>query len=239
MKEIKERPIIFSGPMVRAIFNGSKTQTRRVLKFPKFACRSGDTNWIKSVYRDGIEGWVAWSTDEKGMEEYTKETYPNGGGFLCPYGKAGDILWVRETYQELDNSIVYKADGSVEGKWRPSIYMPRDASRITLEVTNVRVQRLQDISEEDAQAEGVKRNWLGDFEKCPEEHKNEWENYLGSDEDMPCYSTKESFMTLWQSINGKRPGRSWDDNPYVWAISFRRIDLVAERMNEIYEVNDD
>jgi hypothetical protein len=99
---------------------------------------------------------------------------------------------------------------------------------------------LQDISEEDAQAEGVERNWLGDFEKCPEEYRNEWANYLGSDEDMPCFSAKESFMTLWQSINGKRPGRSWNDNPYVWAISFRRIDEVTEKVSEnIYGVNND
>lgn len=192
--ETKERPILFSGEMVRAILEGRKTQTRRI---------------VKPALRNDTE--MRFFQDEQ-------PTY------LCPYGKAGDLLWVRETWAEicynecgcdggecLDHGFVYKADTpndkypgewpneflpeEVPCRWRPSIHMPRSASRILLEITDVRVERLQDISEEDAKAEGV-----------------EWMHSL--------LEPTESFSELWQSINGSE---SWANNPFVWAITFKRI----------------
>jgi hypothetical protein len=147
---MKERPILFSGPMVRAILDGSKTQTRRIFK---------GTTEHKGPYNPAY------------MEAHQQA---NGWGSICPYGTPGDRLWVRETWQHnIGNGppIIYRADHgaaqsvyeadlatgawkvAVSG-WRPSIFMPRAASRILLEITDVRVQRLQEISEEDARAEG-------------------------------------------------------------------------------------
>jgi hypothetical protein len=152
----KERPILFSAPMVRAILDGTKTQTRRIMK--------------------------------------TAE---------CKYGKSGDRLWVRETWQEVSwpptgPRFVYKADGDASpDRWRPSIHMPRWASRITLEVESVRVERLQECSEADAKAEGC--------------------SPLGDDTSQ---AYRLGYMHLWGQING--PG-SWEANPWVWVITFKRI----------------
>lgn len=191
-----ERPILFSGPMVRAILSGKKTQTRRV----------------------------------------------DRGALACPCGVPGDRLWVRENwasgYAMGCSGTLFAADGSfVQGKrghekgphynaddlppgmlWRPSIHMPRWASRITLEITLVRVERLQSISDDDACAEGTPCEFCG-------------RTYDGlSEEDCACFHSKaarSSFSVLWDSINGKRPGCSWADNPWVWVISFERIESEA------------
>lgn len=175
---MKERPILFSAPMVRALLDGRKTQTRRVVKPQPTATR-----------------------------EEAIRTYGKGGTFIleagffgvrCPYGQLGDRLWVRETWGACAGSPVYRADDNATcpdgGRWKPSIHMPRWASRITLEVTGVRVERLQDISEEDAIAEGV-----------PEQRGDPW-----------------AFQCLWDSINGARERCSWAANPWVWAITFSR-----------------
>lgn len=196
---MKERPIIFSGEMVRAILEGRKTQTRRVIK-PQ---PSGDVGaW---PYDDHRENWL-----------------------VCPYGSQECRLWVRETWrpfvlgsrfnQEVD--IEYRADGQKilhhpisseklekwEGgfsdcSWKPSIHMPRWASRITLEITDVRVERVQDITDADAVAEGID----------PEEDK-----YDGHQ--VP----KVNFSFLWDSINEKR-GFGWDANPWVWVVEFKKV----------------
>lgn len=207
---MRERPILFSGPMVRAILSGQKTQTRRVAK--EFSGR---------VDLDAI-----------------LRRFPNQNG--CPFGQAGDRLWVRESFDFIPAGgpddpqaceIVYWADGATEPrsaaldynpmiyrypKVRPSIHMPRWASRIELEIVDVRVQQLQDISDADAQAEGVEGHYI--------ENGWYWRNYLLSDEDAAIRpmltSAKDSFRSLWGSING--PG-SWDINPYVQVIEFRRI----------------
>lgn len=215
----KERPILFSGAMVWAILEGHKTMTRRVAKLPV----TPDT---ASINPDGKDGWVLWAPQPV-TDEMSKRMYPNGGGFKCPYGQPGDRLWVRETWalvprtayagsdgvqqtlrpDDNHDAAIYRAgwDRVAPGHWRPSIFMPRWASRITLEVTGVRVERLQDISEADARSEGVARGrWTNLGTSASSE-------YVGS------------FAELWDTINGKR-GYSWESNPWVWVVEFKRVD---------------
>ena len=194
---MKEKPILFSGKMVRAILDDRKTMTRRVVK-PQ---PEQDTD---CPYHIGT-----------GIERKAR---------ICPYGKPGDRLWVRETFAEgLSNKegIAYRAtskwydfeDGTPENfkeiKWKPSIFMPRWASRITLEITNVRVERLQDISEEDAKREGVESNF------------DEGVVYYGP-LNKGHADARIAFSWLWDSINAKR-GYSWESNPWVWVVEFKRI----------------
>ena len=191
-----ERPILFSGPMVRAILEGRKTQTRRVVK-PQPELQLKSARWMRCA--DEQHALFTQHDGELcGQMASTRK---------CPYGKPGDRLWVRETWAHRrwmlgdaspSPTTVYRADGEdLKGcdRWRPSIHMPRWASRITLEVVGVRVERLQDISEEDAKAEGI-----------------EW--VIGYRSRIPLFSA------LWERING--PG-SWDANPWVWVVEFRRV----------------
>jgi len=200
---MKERPIIFSAPMVRALLDGRKTQTRRVVKpQPTHLNPAGVPRIAQSVGNSKV--------------------------IACPYGRPGDRLWVRETwcgevdchtsqliYNEDGNTYkcLYRADGhhvvlddgdgftktnkdgSEASPWKPSIHMPRWASRITLEIVSVRVDRLQDISEADAQAEGVY-----------------------TDPACPAY---DAYAALWDQING---AGSWDLNPLVWVIEFKKVE---------------
>lgn len=224
---MSERPILFSGPMVRAVLDDSKTQTRRIVK-PQPIGRpwfwEGDSVDPEPQWFDGYERGRA--PCGAGIEDINKP-------IRCPYGQPGDRLWVRETWDWRDWSwnkdcrvrIAYAADGEQADKtspvgwrptiynyerWRPSIHMPRWASRITLEVLGVRVERLQDISEEDARAEGV-------------------ESWAKSDAGLATLSAvgfavpsapRFLFQLLWISINGQD---SWDANPWVWVVEFRRL----------------
>lgn len=204
MTQSKERPILFSGPMVRAILEGRKSQTRRIV-------REQDIPFVTNVTHQYLSG--EW--DQRPL----------------PYGQIGDRLWVRETWRETENMWGYKADNLVRPKalkntdalisffsqhcttpvdalkWRPSIHMPRLASRLLLEVTNVRVERLQEISVNDALEEGITRNRYG----C---HRH---NEIGG-----CVTMIEGFMELWDSINAQR-GYGWDTNPWVWVVKFKRV----------------
>jgi len=174
-----ERPVLFSGPMVRAILEGRKSQTRRVVK-PQ------PPHGIKSVY--------APITRDPGNWQGVASDDLIGWYGRCPYGIPGDRLWVRETFQRARGGFQYRADGITTPRaWKPSIFMPRTASRITLEVTGVRVERLQDISEKDARAEGV--------------------------DAAPCFCIP--YRRLWDSLNAKR-GFGWEKNPWVWCISFSK-----------------
>ena len=181
-ERMKERSIIFSGPMVRAILEGRKTQTRRVVKPqpPEDAILTVD-DFGRCLLGSAHSFW-----------NYVK----------CPYGAPKNRLWVRETFAlESPTCAVYQADQTdktVVERWRPSIHMPRCASRITLEIVSVRVERLQDISEEDALDEGVFLN-----------STTHWAT-----------EAREAYHRLWESING--PG-SWDKNPWVWVIEFKSI----------------
>lgn len=218
----RERPIIFSGEMVRAILEGRKTQTRRVIK-PQpeeswtdvYGPRDGELTIVP--YQDGSprstwqtcwddEGkcWMLW-TDGSGRRMYVPH---------CPYGAPGERLWVRETWADHDKSEVetnatrYRADllpgGKVDDrfKWRPSIHMPRLASRILLEITNVRVELVQAISHADALAEGMRED-------------AEPNNYGAGGR------ARDAFAKLWDYLNAKR-GFGWDSNSWVRVIEFKK-----------------
>jgi hypothetical protein len=189
----KERPIIFSAPMVQAILDGRKTQTRRIVKPQPDECW-----WPIQNRTAGCSDAVFQSEAGLGRREVHR--------IRCPYGSPGDRLWVRETWRpsQVEGKAWYAAtcgDG-LHGRWRPSIHMPRWASRLTLEITGVRVERVQEISEADAYAEGI-APWTS-----PEQ----------------TFSPVVRYHELWDSING--PG-SWASNPWVWVLSFKRIDPAA------------
>lgn len=198
---MKERPILFSSPMVCAILDDRKTQTRRIIKN------------IGIV--PGIGEVLNGSDDAKEWPDF------------CPYGKQGDRLWVRETFNINDDGhYIYAADLNDAGvtkwaaKWKPSIHMPRLASRITLEITGIRIDRLQDISEEDAIAEGISRV---PFRPC-----DGWpicDGYMvGKDDGVSGlkHKAKVAYQELWESINGKG---SWDLNPFVWVVEFKVLEI--------------
>lgn len=180
---MKERPILFSGQMVRAILDGRKTQTRRLVK--------PQPNDIADQYASValVECLRFWQ---------------DGKDHHCPYGQPGDRLWVKETFYKGDG-YSYRADEEMPKsarklgcKWKPSIFMPRSASRITLEVVSVRVERLQDISATDALAEGCSDSGMMD---------------RGVD-------IVSDYARLWESINGDG---SWAKNPWIWVIEFKRL----------------
>lgn len=190
-----ERPILFSAPMCNAILAGTKTQTRRVI---------ADKWWVCLDPEDADDRAQALT--------------------MCPYGVAGDRLWVRETWGLLDTEpadgpqrahVFFRATNGDRRdlryqRWRPSIHMPRWASRITLEVIGVRVERLQDISGKDACAEGIER------------HDDDGVTYYGP-LNRGHADPRVGFSWLWDAINGKRPGCSWETNPWVWCVAFRRV----------------
>lgn len=233
MSERKERPILFNGAMVRAILEGRKTQTRRVVK-PK---RGGDCN--ESMWLQALRNVVEWR--EQDGRWYGLMGYRTLAFAVCPYGKVGDRLWVRETWQgpllstagdyhkhniggmkalQYPEHCVYRAtdtlnavdDDDRELCWRPSIHMPRWASRILLEITDVRVERLNDISVADALAEGIEKT------KQPGTGVDLYLNYrtyaFGTGKAI------DSYRSLWESINGQG---SWDENPWVWVVEFKRL----------------
>ncbi len=185
---MKERPILFSAPMVRALLAGTKTQTRRIIKPQHLAFFNQDAAAMLSDWNERP----------------------------LPYGQPGDRLWVRETWHDASSSLhscaLYRADGIDLhwGKWAPSIHMPRWASRITLEITSVRVERLQEISIEDAKAEGA---WGPD-----DSIVQKVADYFGTD--IFSANPRKAFQMLWESINGPD---SWAANPWVWAIEFKRV----------------
>ena len=197
-----ERPILFSTPMVRAILDGRKTQTRRIVKdIPlgyDFVGASEDKTYLRAITD---KGRVLWTID--------------------PRWHIGDILWVRETWAikppidpEQDwTTYFYKATYDLDGydfKWKPPIFMPKDACRIKLRITDIRVERLQDISEGEAIAEGVVTNC------CPIISETGSNEIFYNEGDYPT----DHYQRLWESINGKG---SWDKNPFVWVITFERI----------------
>lgn len=198
-----ERPILFSAPMVRAILDGRKTQTRRAVK-------GNPINMVRLMHKTQAMDGYDEPTGEFGFCPSPRVISKH---VRCPYGQAGDTLWVRETWsapyrysdmkpRDCGGPCWYWADGDPsEGDWtKPtvSIHMPRWASRISLRVTGVRCERLQDIGEEDAKAEGTQEPSL-----VP---------YIGA-----CWSERDAFARLWESINGNG---SWAKNPWVWVISF-------------------
>lgn len=205
---MKIKPILFSTDMVKAILDKTKTQTRRIIK---------PTSKGEKVY---------YSNDNKCPMEF-REGF--GGYELKPKYNIGDVIWVRETWQysdDLENPYLYKQKYNDEHlpeyhnrvKWKPSIFMPKEACRIFLKVKNVRVEKLQDISEQDAIFEGI---FVGDG---LEQYKNYGKGYKWKN------SAIDSFYSLWESINGKE---SWDENPYVWVYDFEITDKLEFKTNNI------
>jgi hypothetical protein len=208
---MKERPILFISEMVRAILDGRKSQTRRLKGLEKINLEKNMFNY-HPVQCSYDKSWIFWSPRNVTKTD-NDLAYPKGGGFKCPYGNTGDRLWVREAFflnYSDDIKVAYKSDwfGRIFGritelsstpKWKPSIYMPRSASRITLEVLDITPERLYNISLKDIQAEGLPTS--NDFDE---------DEYRGH------------FQELWDSINSKK-GYGWNENPWVWVISFKRI----------------
>ena len=235
--EIKQRPILFSTPMVQAILGGRKTLTRRIIK------DSLDDRGLR--YCNPKTGWEDW----------------HGTPVKCPYGTVGDELWIRETWRIVAWSwsegyftIQYKdgtkrriedniddlhaekwinqcTDDAIAAgrtfndatkmiidcepddfRWRPSIFMPKEACRLFLRITDIRVERLQDISEKDAVSEGVYQFPSGIYKFYMKEKLNNIR--------PGCANARASFYSLWQSINGPK---SWNANPFVWVVSFTKI----------------
>lgn len=230
---MRERPILFSGPLVRAILEGRKTRTRRV-----YTPRRPEP-WE-------IMGELTCGADWPHLQDEYGDFHPR----TSPYGAPGDRLWVRETWAPAHGSIspeygehsifewdpdehgeltkdanglelYYRADGEddlpaefsmpsgSEIRWRPSIHMPRWASRLTLEVVGVRIERLQDISEDDIRAEGVSIDLASERTGIP------WSS-------IP--TLRDAWRLGWDSLAGLRPGTAWADNPWVWVVEFRRLD---------------
>lgn len=224
---MKEHPILFSAPMVRAILDGRKTQTRRLVKPQPNPVDPRYAGVVAAAFRQGD---FAWANKSGSRTISCKPNGPTGWAEEnSPYGQPGDRLWVRETWMDMlgtgierttgDRSrYAYRADtppGSYGDearkdyglKWRPSIHMPRAVSRILLEITGVRVERLNDISRDDAMAEGIVYQPDGGFGLADSTHYN-------------FADPRFSYQSLWESING---AGSWDANPWVWVVEFRRL----------------
>ena len=214
---MKEYPALFMADMVRAILKDRKTNTRRVLESPRY---------LKTYYPyegdQADDGWPMTCHRKTGC--LTR--------IPSPYGTLGDRIWVRETWGTWgagDSFVAYRATDAEQmevedsfERWHPSIHMPRYAARLLLDHTAaIRVERLQDISEADAQAEGVEKNWIGP--DCPPEYADEWRDYNPLNTDgFPCFSARDSFTSLWDEINAGR-GHSWASNPWVWRVEFKRV----------------
>ncbi|HID2693047.1 hypothetical protein [Klebsiella pneumoniae] len=236
---MKERGMIFNGEMVRAILDGRKTQTRRIMKIQPEHSGLGLRRVIDSK-NGSDDGKYFWSlSDACGLKIRSKS-------FTCPFGSVGDRIWVREAFRVHSRAtdvatLVYKASErnswteqthrvpvsvcnkpATPEKWTPSLHMPRWASRILLEITDVRVERLNAISPEDAESEGLERTnftGFGDEPGLPsypepdvyfDPLKKQWKEY-----------PPEAFAGLWESIYGEG---SWKANPWVWVIEFKRVE---------------
>jgi hypothetical protein len=228
---VKERPIIFGAESVRAILEGRKTETRRVMPQP-WEFEAGALE-----FKDGV--LLARVGDQ--WHECREGAGRNGQGnpVRCPYGNPGDRLWVRETWCQRfvdppgpngywdgyyyaatdatpqkvdgDGGIEYTKRGFEASPWKSPIFMPREASRLTLEVTEVRVERLQEITEEGAIAEGMTVGPCGEKD--------------GLCTDNTCRKTaRDAFAEGWDALNAKR-GFGWDANPWVWVVRFRRVEV--------------
>lgn len=212
---MKERPMLFSSAMVRALLADKKTQTRRIIKHqPERVVVPGIGPMLAIQQPRGENRWL----------------WPNAKAEViasCPYGQPGDLLWVRESFAHVyrgnarpnarsPDDVAYMADGmmldqDVYGTWKPSIHMPRWASRITLELTDVRLERLNNISESDCWAEGIEEV-MHDFDDASQA---DMAKRLGC-----CIEdAKPLYAQLWEQINGIG---SWGANPLVWVVEFRK-----------------
>ncbi|AXY31888.1 ASCH domain-containing protein [Klebsiella aerogenes] len=226
-----ERGMIFNAEMVRALLDDRKTQTRRIMKPQPEPCPRGGHWWPSNVFKTMLHVEEEMQNGKGGWGGLV--------GDACPFGDVGDRIWVRETfqgplfdYEQMESYLedsskfekpefcqyaadgkpapeYYDADDNLRHGWRPSIHMPRWASRILLEITDVRVERLNAISEEDARAEGIID---GGCLNCGEPEPCGCAN--------PEPDATDAFAYLWQSIYGQE---NWNANPWVWVIEFKRV----------------
>lgn len=214
---MKFHPILFSTEMVKAILEGRKQMTRRSITHDKVNVvdPSFAPDWDYIRFFDGHAKFCE-------VNNHINEVYVK-----CPYGEVGDVLWVRESWRTAaeyeskpdysvmsSSDFVYKADLEWHGPFKPSIHMPKTACRIFLKIKSIRVERLQDINEADAVAEGIKP--CGPPFDNVKKYGWRFESYTGNSACLPI----ASFQTLWQSINGYE---SWNSNPWVWVIEFEQI----------------
>lgn len=214
--QVRERPILFSGPMVKAILAGRKTQTRRIVS------RVSGFGSVRQFNVSITPGYDWQFRCRRGLWQDVRMEQLLG---WCPYGQVGDRLWVRETWARSRNNWLYRADAGNGTKpselvddwdwdysccdiWRPSIHMPRRAARLFLEVTGVRVERLRDISESNAIAEGATEAVNPEYDPSD------------PGDNLP-HSHKSVFAELWKKINGPE---SWDANPWVWVVEFQKTE---------------
>ena len=216
---MKERPILFSTEMVKGILDGRKTQTRRVKNLKEINLNPASWRYVAKL-------GGSWKDKAKYIFRFINPT-GHSVNIASPYGLPGDRLWVRETFlverSQHKDFYEYKADYSNtfagDVCWNPSIFMPREACRILLEVMDVRVERLQEITEEDAKAEGIT-----DVEFYPDEGFPLSVGHMAGKDDgkTSLHTTRvKAYTALWGSINGKG---SWEKNPWVWVIEFKRIE---------------
>jgi len=201
---MKFHPILFSTEMVKAILDGRKTMTRREMKPQPTSFVDDSMYWINPV---------PCTINKKGFQQSIKS----------PYGIPGDVMWVRESWQQRSEKAMamgfdkyfYKAgwEGCTEGGWKPSIHMPKTACRIFLQIKSIKVEELHDISEADSIKEGVE-----------EDDENYYKDYTGKFDINPYANPFYSFMSLWTKLNGEE---SWFANPWVWVIEFQRIEKPA------------
>lgn len=225
---MKERPIIMQAESVRAILDGRKTQMRRVVKSqPPDIANNGE--WYADLYNHGPQ-WCWWG--KAGTSVHNKCLHHIGQ--VCPHGQPGDRLWVKEAWamNTPPSGAIYKADGDVyDQKWKSPLFLPRWASRITLELVNVRVERVRDISEADAEAEGVPEWDDRPFRKmwCHQCHGQGLRGSVGPNlgftevDCADCDTKVKLYRNLWNSIHGKNPARCWEANPWTWALEFKRV----------------
>lgn len=225
---MSEHPIIFSGPMVRAILAGRKTQTRRLVtpRPPPVDVVQKMAGIDFSIFQKPNDG-DRWSVG--GPVWAVRECMGTEPGWRCPYGAPGDLLWVRETFCHRDKEHHaeggwwFAATDDVDNpKWTPSIYMPRSVSRITLRVTGVRVERVADISDADAIAEGA-RHYPDIPDPNPWGQGGRWQMMIDNPPSTDhCLGTaRHAFLNAWDIVNGKRAPAS--TNPWVWAVTFEVV----------------
>lgn len=239
---MKERPMLFSGGMVRALLAGEKTQTRRLLKrqpeAPRciYDCDGADTVVTAHCAPGHATAVVGFSWEMTRLNQ-TPAPFVDGATYdqNCPYGNVGDQLWVRETFDlamgsgGMSEVVIYRADepDRAEGarwtdKWRPSIFMRRRDSRLSLRIARIRVERVQAISEADATAEGMAHYWREMDDKAARKVRHRWDDAArayGYGKTPPDY--RGLYAVLWDQINGKRA--PFATNPWTWVIDVERV----------------
>lgn len=218
---MKQIPMLFSTPMVLALLAGTKTQTRRIVE-------------PQPIDNEQVDGQFYAGDYSASVRKDILHDWQHQFAYQCARWQPGDVLWVRETWAEVENDsgrmiTVFRADVPDEYhkeiKWKPSIFMPRAACRLFLEITDVRVEQLQDISTEDAVAEGIEQQHR--FWRDYHNKKDKGTGFLDTADitwpyERRSYSAEQaSYRTLWESINGLD---SWLSNPYAWCVTFKRIE---------------